>query len=164
MTGTRVEIFWPASLPVEAATGAEEILRQAGIETACMVRPVRRGVDSYVYVLISTAVVQPFISTVFSRLAEDAYSGLRRFVHRLLGHPDEGADVRDAASGGSRPDGVVIECPAGTQLVFTHDLPAQAYQRAVDLDPAAGRWIWDPSGNRWTPVPSGPGSKERSHE
>ncbi|MBW5483286.1 hypothetical protein [Streptomyces bambusae] len=144
MSRPEIEIFWPASLPSEPAAAGEDMLRGAGIETSCLLRPVRRGgVSETVVVLVSSAVLEPFLRTLFQRVADEAASGLKAFVGRLLERPAEGAPT---------PDGVVIESsPTGARFRFTADLPDAAYEQVVGVDAGDKRWAWDHRLALWTP-------------
>jgi hypothetical protein len=138
---TEVEIIWPASISSAAALEAEAILRNAGVEATCRLQPVRRGSET-VLVLLETAALQPFFGAIFERLGDETWSLLRALVGGLLkrtsGRPaPKSAIFRSAASGG--------------EFVFTTDLPAEAFRKAVEVDPGAGqgRWTWDGDKGRW---------------
>ncbi|MFJ7332727.1 hypothetical protein ACIQU3_30255 [Streptomyces sp. NPDC101110] len=143
MTDPEVEIFWPSSLPADPATEAQGLLHEAGIHTTCMLRPARRGAADVVLVLVTTAVLEPFLRTLFQGLAEEAHRGLRKFVDRLLAGPSKGRQA---------PEELVIQVSEGGRITFTTGLPDQAYQQAVDLDARDGRWAWDAQRVMWVPV------------
>ncbi|MFD5329378.1 hypothetical protein [Streptomyces sp. NPDC127092] len=143
MAHPEVEIFWPSSLPAAPALEGQDALREAGVPTTCMLRPTRRGAADIVLVLVTTAVLQPFLSTLFQLLAEEAHKGLKTFVDRLLVGRSEGAEA---------PEGVVFESATGGRVTFTADLPERAYEQAVRLDARGDRWIWDSRRAMWTPA------------
>ncbi|MEU3484178.1 hypothetical protein [Streptomyces massasporeus] len=143
MTEPEVEIFWPSSLPPDPATEAQDLLHEAGIHSTCMLRPTRRGVADVVLVLVTTAVLEPFLRTLFQGIAEEAHKGLRMFVDRLLVRPSQNQQT---------PDEAVIQVSTGGRITFTTGLPDQAFQQAVDLDARDGRWVWDAQRVMWVPV------------
>ena len=143
MTDPQVEIFWPSSLPTTSAAEGQDLLRQAGIDSRFMLMPTRRAPVDVVLVLVTSAVLEPFLSTLFQRLAEETHQGLRAFVDRLLRRPSEDAQA---------PESVVFELPTGGRVTFTHGLPDEAYKQAVGLDARDARWTWDPHSALWTPA------------
>nr|WSX49506.1 hypothetical protein OG409_11420 [Streptomyces sp. NBC_00974] len=143
MAHPEVEIFWPSSLPAAPALEGRDALRVAGVPATCMLRPTRRGAADVALVLVTTAVLQPFLSTLFQHLAEEAHKGLQAFVDRLLGDRSEGAET---------PEAVVFESATGGRVTFGADLPARAYEQAVRLDACGDRWIWDSRRSMWTPA------------
>ncbi|GHI09904.1 hypothetical protein AQI88_15690 [Streptomyces cellostaticus] len=143
MTDPEIEIFWPSSLPTTSATEAQDFLRQAGIDSSCMLVPPRRGAVDVVLVLVSSAVLEPFLSTLFQRVAEETHQGLRTFVDRLIRRRSEDAPA---------PKSVVFELPTGGRVTFTHSLPEEAYKQAMGLDARDARWTWDSQRAIWTPA------------
>jgi hypothetical protein len=138
---TEVEIIWPASISASAALEAEAILRDAGIDATCRLQPVRRGSET-VLILLETAALQPFFGAIFARLGGNAGDGLRVLVRHLLKH----------SSGQPAPKSAVFKSAArGDVFVFTADLPAEAFRKAVEVDPGSGqrRWTWDGDKGRW---------------
>ncbi|MFD7625908.1 hypothetical protein ACFV7Q_07660 [Streptomyces sp. NPDC059851] len=143
MADPEVEIFWPSSLPSAPALEQQDVLREAGVTATCMLRPIRRGAADAVLVLVTSAVLEPFLSTLFARLAEQAHKGLKAFVDGLLrGRPD----------GAEAPEGVIVESATGGRVTFTADLPEQAYEQAVGLEACGDRWTWDSRRAIWTPA------------
>ncbi|MFI5792188.1 hypothetical protein [Streptomyces sp. NPDC051677] len=142
MTHPEVEILWPSSLPSSPAEEGQDLLRVAGIETTCMLLPPRRGAADMVLVLVTTAVAEPFLRTIFQKLAEDAHRGLKAFTDRLLNPP---------ADGTSAPQSVVFEMSTGGRVTFTRDIPEGAYEQAVGLDAREGNWTWDSRHTMWVP-------------
>lgn len=144
---TEVEIYWPARLSSEPALEAEALLRDAGVEATCRLQPVRRGSET-VLVLVSTVTLEPFFGLMFERYAGAAETGLRKLVGVLLRRPR-------AAKAGSHaeeaPKVVVFESPNGAQFVFTSNLPADAFKKALEIGPSPrkGRWMWDAENNNW---------------
>jgi hypothetical protein len=136
---TEVEIFWPGSLPPAPALEAETALREAGVQATCRLQPVRRGSEAVV-VLLTTAAVEPFFGAFFGQLGENVCDGLRNLVDRLLkrtgGHP--------------APKSVIFE-KAGARFVFTTGLPADAFRKAIEIDPGPERsqWTWDVKNSSW---------------
>ncbi|KWT61537.1 hypothetical protein ADL21_12555 [Streptomyces albus subsp. albus] len=139
---TDIEIFWPAAYPLDAVHATDDLLREAGIQATYRRAPMRRGPETYALVLLAGHTLQPFLRAVFERVGEDAYTGLRGFVRRLIGRKP----AVDA------PDGVVFECVrTRAQFIFTHGLPDAAYRQALALDPgtAPGRWAWQHERQTW---------------
>ncbi|MFF4446052.1 hypothetical protein [Streptomyces sp. NPDC001502] len=143
MADPEVEIFWPSSLPSTPALEQRDALREAGVTATCLLRPTRRGAADAVLVLLTSAVLEPFLSALFQRLAEEAHKGLKAFVDGLL---------RDGRDGAVPPEGVVVESATGGRVTFTADLPEQAYEQAVGLEACGDRWIWDSRRAMWTPA------------
>jgi hypothetical protein len=137
-----LEIFFPPDGPTDELDALVSELEERGIETTCRVRPVRRGAEQAVLVVIATTTLQPFLSAFVQQYAPDARGGLRRFVARLSGARTPSAVART----------VVMEASGtGAQFVFTPNLPAAAFQQAVAHDPGElpGRWVWDQASERW---------------
>ncbi|WP_031151086.1 hypothetical protein [Streptomyces erythrochromogenes] len=142
MTHSEVEIYWPAALPSTPALEQRDVLRDAGVSATCLLRPTRRGAADAVLVLVTSAVLEPFLSALFGRLAEEAHKALKAFVDGLLSGGD----------GAQAPGGVVLESGAGGRVTFTADLPDQAYEQAVGLEACGDRWVWDSRRAMWTPA------------
>jgi hypothetical protein len=143
---TEVEIIWPATLAPSGIGDAVDELISAGIDTTCRIRPVRRGAETAVLVLMTTTALEPFLEATFGRIGDSAYDALRRFVARLFGRDRQRAEEDPA------PDVVIFESTStGAQFLFTADLPAVAYQRALewDVDDEPGRWMWHAGSNNW---------------
>jgi hypothetical protein len=138
---TEIEIYWPATQPSAHAFAAEAILRKAGINVTCRLQPTRRGSEA-VLVLLANAAIGPFFGVLFERLGEQAWTSLRAFVNHLLKHTNER----------SAPCSVVFESAANAaQFVFTTGLPADAFRKAIEIDPGSepGRWTWDGDKGSW---------------
>lgn len=138
---TEVEIFWPATLPSDPAFDAETVLRDAGIQATCRLQPVRRGSETVV-ILLANAALEPFFGAFFERLGGEVWNGLRTLVGHLLKH----------TRGEPAPKCAVFESVAcRAQFVFTTDLPADAFRKAIEIDPGSepGRWTWDSDKGSW---------------
>ncbi|MDQ0683485.1 MULTISPECIES: hypothetical protein [Streptomyces] len=142
MTDPEVEILWPSSLPSSPAEEGQDVLRAAGIDADCMLLPTRRGAADIVLVLLTTAVMEPFLRTVFQKLAEDAHQGLKAFTDRLL---------KPTSDATPAPQCVVYELPTGGRVTFTGDVPDQGYEQAVGLDARNENWTWDSRHAMWVP-------------
>ncbi|MFC4502251.1 MULTISPECIES: hypothetical protein [Streptomyces] len=142
MTDLKVEILWPLSLPANPAEEGQDLLRATGIDTTCMLLPTRRGAADVVLVLVTTAVMEPFLRTIFQKLAEEAHRGLKAFTDRLL---------KPTADGTQAPESVVFEMSTGGRVTFTTDLPERAYEQAVGLDARNENWTWDSRHTMWVP-------------
>jgi hypothetical protein len=139
---TEVDIFWPDRLPPAPLLEAAAPLREAGLDPACRLQPVRRGAELSVLVLVTGAVVEPFLKAMFERFGGDAQAALARFVRRLL-RRDGRVDA---------PASVVFTSELhGAEFVFTPSLPEEAFRQAMALDPGPepGRWVWDGQQRRW---------------
>ena len=131
-------------MSAEGLLEAEWPLLEAGIDTTSRLRPAVRGAELSVLVLLTGSVLEPFLKALFDRVGEVAHAALEDFVRHLLRRPDQ----RHAA-----PANVVVEITAtGDQLVFTPNLPAEAFRQAIALEPgpAPGRWVWDHHNRRWS--------------
>jgi hypothetical protein len=140
-----VEIFWPAGLPADGLLEAERALLEAGIDTTSRLRPAVRGAELSVLVLLTGSVLEPFLKGLFERVGVVAHAALADFVRHLL-RRQEHRPVPAPAS-------VVVEISAtGDQLVFTPNLPEEAFRQAIALEPgpAPGRWVWDHHDRRWS--------------
>jgi hypothetical protein len=137
-----VDIFWPDRLPPAPLLEAAGPLREAGLDPACRLQPVRRGGELSVLVLVTGVVVEPFLKAMFERFGSDAHAALAGFVRRLLRRQE-----RVPA-----PATVVFTSELhGADFVFTPSLPDEAFRQAIALDPGPepGRWVWDQHGRRW---------------
>lgn len=153
-----VEILWPDKIDTEPLLEAVAFLEEAGVETECLVQPVRRGVPLEILVFIATPALEPFLKAVFAKVGGDAYDAVKHFVGRLLARrrkadADQGRPA-DAAEpeGTSGPSAVVFESTeSGAQFVFTRGLPDDAYRAALEVDTGTtpGRWVWDPTAKAW---------------
>jgi len=138
---TEVEIFWPASLPSDPALEAEAVLREAGVEATCRLQPVRRGSEAVV-VLLTTAALEPFFGAFFGRLGGEVWAGLHNLVDHLL----------KRTGGQPGPQSVIFESArSGARFVFTTGLPADAFRKAIEIDPGPGKsqWAWDAKNSSW---------------
>jgi len=138
---TEVEIYWPATQSSDHLFAAEAILRDAGIHATCRLQPTRRGSEA-VLVLLANAAIGPFLGALFASLGEEAWTSLRAFVGHLVKH----------TRGQAAPESVVFESAAnGAQFVFTTDLPADAFRKAIEIDSGSepGRWTWDGYKGSW---------------
>ncbi|BBC28900.1 hypothetical protein SGFS_001910 [Streptomyces graminofaciens] len=142
MTDHEVEIRWPSALPSSPAEEGQDLLRAAGIDAACLLLPTRRGAADIVLVLVTTAVAEPFLRTIFEKLAVDAHNGLKQFTDRLLKRTSDGTPA---------PQSVVFEMSAGGRVTFTSDVPERAYEQAVALDARGESWTWDSRHTMWVP-------------
>jgi hypothetical protein len=133
-----VEIFWPAGSPADGLLEAERALLEAGVDTTSRLRPAVRGAE------LSVLVLEPFLKGLFERVGGIAHAALADFVRHLL---------RRQERPGPAPASVVVEISAtGDQLVFTPNLPEEAFRQAIALEPgpAPGRWVWDHHDRRWS--------------
>lgn len=140
---TDVEIYWPSGLPTASMFDGQDLLRRAGVEATCRVRPAQRGVDLPVLVLIASTALEPIFTQVLGHVGDEVFAVLKNVVHAFL---------RRAEATAPAPSAVVFESAAtGAQFVFLPDLPDVAFRRAIELDPGehAGRWVWDTSRERW---------------
>lgn len=147
------DFSWPASLPREVGLAAAAELEAAGAQITCRVQPVRRGAEVSAAVLLTGSMMTPFLTTIFERLAGDAYTGFTRWFQGL----------RNADGTASGVTSVVFENQTtGADFVFTDGLPVEAFRAAIELAPGAepGRWVWDTAANTW--VRFEPGRRRRT--
>ncbi|WP_406837071.1 hypothetical protein ACICHK_13420 [Streptomyces sp. AHU1] len=142
MTDVEVEILWPSSFPPDPAQDGQDLLREAGIDAKCLLVPTRRGPADVALVLVTTAVLKPFLRALFEKFAEQAHQGLKAFARRLLKSPSDGRPA---------PQSLVFEMSTGGRVTFTADLPEEAYEQAVGLDARDRCWTWDSKKTLWVP-------------
>jgi hypothetical protein len=96
--------------------------------------------------------LQAFLSGLGSKLAEDAYHGLKDVVVRILRRSNPGRRERAL---------VLQDTATGLQVVLEPDLPIEGYRRLVTLDLSAfhgGPVRYDRSRNAWQSHPAGESS------
>lgn len=142
-----VEIHWPAAVAADRLLDAVAVLDEAGVESECLIQPVRRGVVNEVLVLVAIPAMQPFLKAVFESVGVDAYAAARGFIRRLLG-----GESTTLADPDSAPAAVVFESTAtGARFVFTPGLPEEAFRAAMEIatGPDPAQWVWDADARRW---------------
>jgi hypothetical protein len=144
--GLSAEVFLDGRIPVDQERGLIDALAALGMRAQAKVVPARRGLGELHWLVLVSVPLQAFLSSVGSKLAEDAYQGLKRAVDRLLGHLQE----QPAAE---QPRPLVLQDRAsGLQIVLEANLPDAAYQQLVGLDLAQfqlGPLHYDRQQRRW---------------
>jgi hypothetical protein len=141
-----VEIFWPSELPPDDALQAQRELKAAGVAASCRMRPPRRGPELVALVLVGGPAMTALLGGVFGKAGEDAYLALLRFVRRLLHRRETGQG----------PHSVVFTSSSGAQIVFTSELPLEAFRQAlaVPAGEGTGVWAWDQTHEQWLGPPT----------
>jgi hypothetical protein len=117
----------------------------ATIDVAATTRlaPTQRTLNGAEWLVLAMLPLQAFLSGLGSKLAEDAYHGLKDVVGRILRRSSPGRHERVL---------VLQDSATGLQVVLEPDLPAEAYRRLVKLDLSAfrhGPVHYDRSRNTW---------------
>ena len=125
------EVFLDGRVPADRERGLVDALAALGVRAQAKVVPARRGLGEVHWLVLVAVPLQAFLSSVGSKVAEDAYQGLKRAISRLLGR-----DQEQPAAEQPRPRPLVLQDTAsGLQVVLEVDLPDTAYQQLVGLDP-----------------------------
>ncbi len=126
----------------------------ARIDVAATTRlvPTQRSLNGVEWLVLAMLPLEAFLSGLGSKLAEDAYHGLKDVVGRILRRSNPGR----------RKQALVLQDTAtGLQVVLEPDLPIEAYRRLVTLDLSAfhgGPVRYDRSRNAWQSHPAGESS------
>jgi hypothetical protein len=117
----------------------------ATIDVAATTRlaPTQRTLNGAEWLVLAMLPLQAFLSGLGSKLAEDAYRGLKDVVGRVLRRSSPGRRERVL---------VLQDTATGLQVVLEPDLPTDAYRRLVELDLSAfrpGPVRYDRSRNAW---------------
>jgi hypothetical protein len=126
----------------------------ATIDVAATTRPVptQRSLNGVEWLVLAMLPLQAFLSGLGSKLAEDAYHGLKDVVGRILRRSNPGQRERAL---------VLQDTATGLQVVLEPDLPIEAYRGLVTLDLSAfhgGPVRYDRSRNAWQCHPAGKSS------
>jgi hypothetical protein len=123
----------------------------ATIDVAATIRlaPTLRTLNGAEWLVLAMLPLQAFLSGLGSKLAEDAYHGLKDVVGRILRRSSPGRRERVL---------VLHDTATGLQVVLEPDLPIEAYRRLVTLDLSAfhgGPVRYDRSRDTWQSDPVG---------
>jgi hypothetical protein len=126
----------------------------ATIDVAATTRlvPTQRSLNGVEWLVLAMLPLQAFLSGLGSKLAEDAYHGLKDVVGRILRRSNPGRRERAL---------VLQDTATGLQVVLEPDLPIEGYRRLVTLDLSAfhgGPVRYDRSRNAWQSYPAGESS------
>jgi hypothetical protein len=126
----------------------------ATIDVAATTRlvPTQRSLNGVEWLVLAMLPLQAFLSGLGSKLAEDAYHGLKDVVGRILRRSNPGRRERAL---------VLQDTATGLQVVLEPDLPIEGYRRLVTLDLSAfhgGPVRYDRSRNAWQSHPAGESS------
>jgi hypothetical protein len=139
-----------ADILVDAEVSAEQErllvdgFARLGVAARARVVPTRRGVSELSWLVLVSLPLQAFLTAVGSRLAEDAYRGLRDLVGRLLS--------RDRPTARAQRPMVLRDAATGLQIILEPDLPDDGYRQLVGLDLSQfrlGPVHYDRSLGRW---------------
>lgn len=84
-----------------------------------------RGPNELQWLVLAALPMQAFLQSLGSLASADAYGAIKRLVQRLSRHGD---------SGTPRAPLVLQDIQSGVRIVLDSDLPAEAYQKLVELD------------------------------
>jgi len=120
------EVLLAEEVPPEQEQAIVEAFSTLGVAAHARMVPTRRGVGELQWLLLAVLPLQAFLSSLGSRLADEASQGLKRLIARLLGAR------RETAS----PPPVLVLQDAATrlQVVLEAGLPASAYEALLSLD------------------------------
>jgi hypothetical protein len=144
--GLNAEVFLDGQIPADQERTLVDALAALGVHAQAKIMPARRGLGELSWLVLVSMPLQAFLTSVGSKLAEDAYQGFQRVVGRLLGRDQEAR-----ATGVDRPL-VLQDTASGLQVVLEADLPDAAYQQLVGLDLAQfqlGPLHYDRQQRRW---------------
>jgi hypothetical protein len=126
--GPAADVVLDGHVPVDQQQALVDALAALGVRAHAKVLPARRGLGELHWLVLVSLPLQAFLSSVGSKLAEDAYQGFTRAIDRLLGHGQE-------QPAGEQPRPLVLQdTSSGLQVVLEADLPDAAYQQLVGLD------------------------------
>jgi hypothetical protein len=140
------EVFLDGHIPAGQERGLVNAFAALGVHTDVKVVPAHRGLGELQWLVLVTVPLQAFLSSVGSKLAEDAYQSFKHALGRLLGRERE-----QPAAEPPRPL-VLQDTASGLQVVLEADLPDAAYQQLVGLDLAQyqlGPLHYDRQQRRW---------------
>jgi hypothetical protein len=84
-----------------------------------------RGPNELEWLVLAALPLQAFLQNLGSLMGADAYGGFKRLVQRLSRRGD---------SGTPRAPLILQDIQSGVRIVLDWDLPAEAYQKLVELD------------------------------
>ncbi|HSO55174.1 MAG TPA: hypothetical protein VL330_21100 [Actinomycetes bacterium] len=122
------EVFLDGQIPADEERSFVDALVVLGLRTHAMVVPPRRGLGELHWLVLISLPLQAFLTSMGSKLAEDAYHSFQRAVGRLLGR-----DQKQPAAEPPRPL-ILQDTASGLQVVLEADLPGDAYLQLVGLD------------------------------
>ena len=121
------------------------VLREEGIHGSVEASLGRRGLGEFAWAIIIFVPIEAFLVRFFATLGKeagrDAYQGLRRVVSRLFG-----------ARRNSNGSVVLSDDDTGTTIVFSADLPEEAYTQLAQKSLEqlkGGYWTWDSNLKEW---------------
>ena len=132
MTQMSADITFDAEPTPEQEALGREALAILGASGRIRVLPLQRGLEDLPWLLLLTLPLQAFLTSMGSKLGEDAYRGFQNIVGKLL-HPG-----RDAQLTVQRPL-VLQDADNGLRIVLDRDLPADGYEQLLRLDLARFR-------------------------
>lgn len=120
-----------------------EAFSTAGVAATIRLAPSKRSLNGAEWLVLAVLPLHAFLSGLGSKLAEDAYHGLKDVVGRILRRSSPGRRERVL---------VLQDTATGLQVVLEPDLPTEAYRCLVELDLSAfrhGPVRYDRSRNAW---------------
>jgi hypothetical protein len=125
------DLLVTAEVSPEQERAVVDAFGELGVVARARVVPPRRSPSELQWLILAAVPLLAFLSSVASKLAEDAYQGLKRLVGRALGDQ----------LGPATSDRVLVlqDTTTRLQVVLEADLPADAYRQLVKLDLSAIR-------------------------
>jgi hypothetical protein len=145
MTEIPADVMFGAEPTPEQEALVTEALALVGASGRIRVLPLYRGLEDLPWLILLTVPLQAFLTSMGSKLGNDAYQGFQNIVGKLL-HPERVAQVA------VRRPLVLQDAANGLQIVLDHDLPADGYEQLLGLDLTrfrAGPVHYDRASRRW---------------
>lgn len=145
--GLPADAYLDGDVPVEDQQLLVDTLADLGVAVDARVLPPRRSEVELTWLVLIALPLQAFLSTVGTKVSEDAYRKLKGMVARLVG--------RQSRSAGARP--VVLEDAAtGLKIMLDPGLPDDGYRQLLELDLSQfrlGPVHYDRHERRWRSIP-----------
>jgi len=127
MTDLPVDILFDAEPSAQQRALIIEALALLGTMGRIRVLTQRRGLDDLPWLILLTLPLQAFLTSIGSKLGEDAYKGFQSIVRKLL-HSEQAAQPV-----AGRPL-VLRDGKSGLRIILDHDLPADGYEQLLTLN------------------------------
>ena len=87
--GPPADVLLDGHVPLDQQQALVDALAALGVRADAKVLPARRGLGELPWLVLVSLPLQAFLSSVGSKLAEDAYQGFKRAIDRLASHGQE---------------------------------------------------------------------------
>jgi hypothetical protein len=139
------DIFVSTQLAPEREELIVDALTALGVSARVRVLPPRRGVGDLQWLVLVALPLQAFLTSLGSKIADDAYQGFQRAVRRLLHR------VAEDQVPALKPV-VLQDATSGIQVVLDPDLSVEGYKQLLHLDLSQFRFgpvHYDQARQRW---------------